>query len=270
MKKLGIVLLAVLVVFSCSFTALAVNFTPSVEKKDAPAFVKITDKDGNEADAIIVDEIGKETPVINDPDSSLKIVITPVAKKEEAIVTDITGYLVSAQYQIAEAKNVSELTDSMESALKNAKLKATDPALQEVTIDDLVVRDLFDVSLVRDGTTIEQIKEGETISFAIQTDLTADDLFFVLLNCDGKEWKVVTDLQLDENGVLTVTVDTLCAIAIITDAMPEKVLDPNAPISPQTGDTSENVFLFGAVIFGAAATILLAHSAAARKKQTGK
>ena len=270
MKKLRIVLMTMLVLCCYSFTALAVEFTPSVERKDAPSFAKVADSEGNECDAVLVDADGKETAISNSADSDLKLVITPVAKKEEAIVSEITGYLESAQYQIAEADNVSALTDSMESALEKAKLNTTDPAVKEVTMDDLVVRDLFDVSLVRDGTTIEPIREGQTISFAIQTDLTKDDLFFVLLNCDGKEWKVVTNLQIDENGVLTITVDSLCAIAIVTDAMLEKPIDPNAPVSPQTGAAAENTLLICAAVFCTAAIVLLAGAAAARKKQTGE
>ena len=266
MKKVVAILLMAAMLFSLSLPALAVEFTPSVETKDAPEFVKVTDSEGNECDALVKDEAGEETPIINN--STRQIVITPYAQKGEAIVTDITGYLEGAEYQIAKAEDVSDLTDSMVDALENAKNNSTDPMVKELSLKDLVVRDLFDVSIVRDEKYIENLKEGETITFAIQTDLRPGDLFFILLNCTGEEWKVVKNLQLDENGVLTITVDSLCAIAVVVDKMAVRPVDPDGPKSPQTGDVSGNVLLTGAAVFGAAAIILAARTASARKKQT--
>lgn len=266
MKKLCSLVLTAVLLFCLSVSALAVAFTPSVEQKDAPQIVPITDSEGHKADAVITEEDGTETVVGEDP--SLQIVITPYSKKDEAIVADITGYLDGAEYQIANAENVSELTDSMVSTLEEAKRLATDPLLKELTIDDLIVRDLFDVSLVRDKQFIEPLKDGQTITFSVQTDLKPGDLFFVLLNCSGEEWKVVKNIQIDENGVLTITVDSLCAIAILVDSMTLKPVAQNGPTSPQTGEISNNALWIGAVVFGAAAIFLFARADVEHKKQS--
>lgn len=262
MKKLIALLLAVMLMCSLSLTAFAMDFTPSVETKDTPYLVKIEDSKGDEYDAIFTDEEEQERPFVST--TTLQLVLTPYAKKDDAIVEDITGYLVDAEYQISKADNAGDLTDSMEEALEKARQTSTDPAAKEVTLDDLVVCDLFDVSLVRDEKIVENVKEGETISFCIQTDLTKDDLFFVLLNCSGDEWKVITDLELDENGVLTITLDSLCAIAILVDNMRLKPVDPHGPVSPQTGDAS---LLIAAAVFAVAAMLFAVRTVIVRWKQ---
>lgn len=239
--------LAACVFFTVS--AFAANFTPSVEYKPAPEFVPITDANGNQVIAIITDADGNQIPIPED----VELVITPTSGKDASLVPEIQEMLTRAESQIAEADDLSALTPELAEAL--AALQADNPAFAQVALEDLVVQDLFDVSYVRNGITLEQLLQaGQRVTFALSTNLTEDDLFFVLHNYSGDQWEVVDDVTV-RDGVMTITLTSLSPIAIVVDGGSVLATDDNGPTSPQTGAGRPVGYLIGAGVLGCAAVV---------------
>ena len=220
MKKIVGLLFAGILAWSISAPALALEFTPSVENKLAPDVITQTDSSGNEIVAIIYDDDGNE--LVGVPEGS--VVITPVSLAAEAS-SEVAEALASAYEQLVSVSSLSDLSSDLEAAV--AEYSA------DLTVDDLVVRDLFDVDvtgiyaeyLSQDGTSI-------TLRFNLSTD--AEFLVAVLHNVEGNTWETVSFTRNDDYTA-DVTFYSLSPVAFLFDAGTLSV-DPDAPDSPQTGE----------------------------------
>lgn len=222
------------------------NFTPSVEAKPAPDVVL----DGEIA-AVIKDGAGNVVDTVMRPE----LIITPASEKHEAVAQKITDNLVRAEIRINEIAHVGQLTPELEQALLRAQKENKIPHINDVKVEDLVVRDLFDVSVVRDGQVIA-IPNGHTITFSIQTDLSDDVLHFVLHNPVNHDWEVLEEAQAMHDGIITITVDSLGPFAIVVDGAADLDVDPSGPSSPQTGESISPMFAAGAAALLCAAAFL--------------
>lgn len=249
MKKILASCFALAMCMFFTVSALAADFTPSVEYKPAPEFVPITDAEGNQVTAIITDADGNQISIPED----VELVITPTSGKDETLIPEIREMLLRAEQQIADADHLGELTPDLADALAELQASSAGAAFRNVTLEDLVVRDLFDVSFVRDGKTLEHLlQEGQTVTFALTTDLTEDDLFFVLHNYREEEWEVVKNVTV-QDGVMTITLGGLSPIAIVVDGSSVMPANEDSPSSPQTGTRRPVEYLIGAAILGGAA-----------------
>lgn len=222
------------------------NFTPSVEAKPAPDVVP-----EGEIAAVIKDSAGNVVDTV----TRLELIITPASKKHEAVAQKITDNLVRAETRITQIDHLGHLTPELEQVLLRAQKENKIPHISEVKIEDLVVRDLFDVSVVRDGQVIA-IPNGHTITFSIQTDLSDEVLHFVLHNAVNHEWEVLEEARAMHDGIITVTVDSLGPFAIVVDGAADLDVDPSGPSSPQTGESTSSMFAVGAVALLCAAAFL--------------
>lgn len=254
------------------------NFTPSVEAKPAPELVKPTpevinpapgeDKPGSGEVDPTPDVVLKEDTIAVIKDSAKcvveeipkqELIITPASEKYQAVAEEITDNLVRAEKQIDAVKHLGHLTVEMEQALRQAKQEKKVAHIDEVNIEDLVIRDLFDVSIVREGQVVA-IPDGHTITYSIQTDLSDDVLHFVLHNTVNHEWEVLEEAQAMHDGVITVVVDSLSPFAIVVDKEANLDVDPAGPTSPQTGESTSVLFAVGAVALLCAAVVLFGKS----------
>lgn len=236
------------------------NFTPSVEAKPAPEVVKPDPGVVAPGSDVVLKEdtvavIKDSNGVVVDEISELELIITPASEKHDAPAQKITDNLVRAETRIAQIDHLGHLTPELEQALVRAKQENKIPHINEVEIDHLVVRDLFDVSVMRDGQVIA-IPNGHTITFSIQTDLSDDVLHFVLHNSVNHEWEVLEEAQAMHDGIITITVDSLSPFAIVVDEAADLDVDPSGPSSPQTGESTSPMFAAGAVALLCAAAFL--------------
>ena len=222
------------------------NFTPSVEAKPAP---EVVEKD--QIVAVVKDSTGATVDEL----TALELVITPASEKHQAVAEKITDNLVRAELQIAGVEHLGHLTVEMEQALQQAKLEKKVPHIDEVSVEDLVIRDLFEVSIVRDGQVVP-VPDGHTITFSIQTDLTDDELHFVLHNPVNHDWEVLEEAEAAHDGIITIVVDSLSPFAIVVDQAADLDVDPAGPSSPQTGESTSVLFAVGAVALLCAAVVL--------------
>ena len=224
LKKLVALLLAVVLVTMVSVPAFAAEFTDSVEAKPAPEIETQTGSDGKEYEAIIRDESGDE--VVGVPFGN--ITVTPASQADEAPAA-VKERLEDAYEQLKSVESLTDLSDSLETIIQEV--------IPDITVEDLVVRDLFDVSVSGEYADYLAV-EGNTISIRFTLSASADSLAAVLHNVEGTTWETITNDRITRNSDNTVDVvfDSLSPIAFLFDAK-ELTVDPDGPSSPQTGDT---------------------------------
>ena len=248
MKKIVAILAVIALVAALTVPALAVEFTPSAETKAAPEVVQQTDESGNSVDVIVYNEDG----TVAEDTGEYTVVITSASNPSAAPSEEIAEQLADAKEQVQDADTVAELTSGMNVALQMAKAASADAADKEVNMDDLVVRDLFDVTIMKGGEIVEDI--GAT-TFTVKTNLKEDEMYFVLHNYADDEWEVVEDTSLAANGDLTITLTSRSPIAIVTPGTVAAAAGDGAPTSPQTGENASLWLVLG-IVFAAAAAVM--------------
>ena len=254
MKKKMTAMTALVLSLLLSVSAGASNFTSSVTAKPAPEVVQVQSSSGEAASAVITDANGNEVYSASE-NSEIQLVITPVSQKDAAVTEEISLMLSTAESSIEQSESVANLTVEVSSALTNLKETNSSPSIQELTVDDLVVCDLFDVSLVRNGNEVVDLEEGQSSVFYLQTNLQKGDVFFILHNYEGAQWEVIEDVELLDNGVLKVALTSHSPLAIIMDSN-AYLLKPNGSTSPATGASDSSVQLMAAALCLTGAVVL--------------
>lgn len=253
-KKIFALFLAVAMITAMSIPAMAAEFTPSVEAKPAPEVVTQTDSNGNECAAIIYDADGNEIAGVPSGD----LIVTPVSA-DDASSAEIKEKLDAAYEQLQSVSSLTELSADLETVIKEVS--------PDLTVDDLVVRDLFDVTV--SGTYAEYLsQEGNSITIRFKLSADADSLAAVLHNMEGTTWETVTNDRITRNDDYTADVVfyDLSPVAFLFDAGKLSV-DPNAPDSPQTG---EPVSYTGVWVAAVAVAVLAAAGVVVVKKRSAQ
>lgn len=260
MKKLALFLSVLLIAVTLAAPAsAAVNFTPSVEQKPAPSVDPITDSNGNQVSAIIRDQNGDEVHGVSI--DSGELIVTPISQASQAAQA-ISEMLTNAYEQIQQADTIADLVPTIGEFLQTIGSAAQ--------VADLVVRDVFDVSLT--GTAAEYLaQEGNNITLRFDLGLAPSATLIVLHNYEGSNWEIIPDDRVVQNadGTVDVTFDSLSPIAFVVDSTETDTsasTDADAPTSPQTGDSSlPPVAGAGLIALGCVA---LASAAVVWKKRT--
>ena len=260
MKKLALFLSVLLIAVTLAAPAsAAVNFTPSVEQKPAPTVDPITDSNGNQVSAIIRDQNGEEVHGVSI--DSGELIVTPISQASQAAQA-ISEMLTNAYEQIQRANTIADLVPTIGDFLQTIGSAAQ--------VADLVVRDVFDVSLT--GTAAEYLaQEGNNITLRFDLGLAPSATLIVLHNYEGSNWEIIPDDRVVQNadGTVDVTFDSLSPIAFVVDSTETDTsasTDADAPTSPQTGGSSlPPVAGAGLIALGCVA---LASAAVVWKKRT--
>ena len=147
---------------------------------------------------------------------------------------DISEMLSNAYEQIQQANTIADLVPTIGDFLQTIGSAAQ--------VADLVVRDVFDVSLT--GTAAEYLaQEGNNITLRFDVGVAPSATLIVLHNYEGSNWEIIPDDRVVQNadGTVDVTFDSLSPIAFVVDSTETDTsasTDADAPTSPQTGDSS--------------------------------
>lgn len=224
MKKVVVLLVAVALMVAMTVPAFASGFTPSVTAKPAPTVVPQTGDDGQQYDAVIRDAEGNTVAYV--PSGAL--IVTPVSESDTADA-EIKSRLDTSYQTIQSASSLTELNSQLEQTIKEIS--------PDTSVDDLVVRDLFDVTTV--GEYAQYLQEpGDTLT--IRFELSGDSalMLAVLTSVDGVTWSIVPDYLITRDGnFVEITLEHLGVFAFLFDNGKLSV-DPNGPKSPQTGAAS--------------------------------
>lgn len=254
-KRLVSILTALLILLALPVSASASNFTPSVEQKGAPAVSPVLDQGGNSVSAIIRDANGNEVAGV----PATGLIVTPVSEAQNA-ADDVRATLLNAYKQINSVGALSELAENLKTVLSQLS--------SETDVADLVVRDLFDVTV--QGAYAEHLAvEGNSISIRFELGLEKDQLLLVLHNFADQQWEVIPNDQVvrGDDGSVTVTFNSLSPVAFVVDNV-DLTADPNAPKSPQTSQGVSILAICGIALLtvGAAAACVYA----AKRKKASK
>lgn len=216
MKKL-ISLISVLVLcLSLACPAFATDtFVPSISNKDHPEIdgpIELVDGDGN-----VIDTLDEGC-----------LIITPVS----------------------EAETSDEIPDDSREILLDVYRKLLDGSMTLPHEDRLVIRDLFDASLIcTDGHKERLAQDGIRIRIPLSVDISTDAELVVMAYVNG-QWVNAYAVSNNGDGTITCTLEDVCPIVI---AVPESF---NSTPS-QTGDTSGIVIWAVVMAVSAAALVVL-------------
>ncbi len=191
MKKLTVFLLAMALAASTAISTSAVEFTPSVQGKEAPSVVVTKDENGKEVYAKIVNKNGEVVNLVG----KIGMTVTPVSKVNEAS-EKISDALGNAYEQVKAATSLTDLVPQISEFLSKTS--------ENIKAEDMVVRDLFDVDI--DDATRELLKDGSSIEIAFDLGVSADEFVVCLHNIGGDQWEVIDANKVINNGDGTVSV----------------------------------------------------------------
>jgi hypothetical protein len=210
MKKLASVLAAILIAAAMSVTAFAeesTGFVSSIEQQPAPTVDSSTTVTIN----------GEEIDVDNLDDSGLRLVITPLAKADDAPNDEITDMLETAYQDIA--KDIEFSSDEEQAEFQAAQ---DDAASRGKT---LVASNIFDISVLDDSNLLVDV-DGIHITLEVSN---ADDLVLVMHKADGG-WEVI-DFTNNGDGTISFVLSSLSPMAFFVEA--------DAPVVSNPSDTDE-------------------------------
>lgn len=218
MKKIVTVLMALTVLVTLACPAFA-DFTPSVSYKGAPEVVTVKDTEGKEAIGVIRNNTGAVSYVYE-------------------------GGLVATA--VSEAKTSTSIPDEAESTLlsvydqlTNGSMTLPYEKLGDVDADKMVIRDLFDVSLLQDDH--REAIEPEGVVFDITFDLgVAQNVNVYAMTYKNNAWNPVVKTVNNGDGTVTCTFEHFCPVAFVVE-------ESDTAVAPDTGDNSK-VMLWVAVL----------------------
>ncbi len=209
--------------------AFAEDFVPSIGDKDHPEIVPV------EGD-IIGQIIGDDDQIISDVDSGC-LVITPVS----------------------EANTSTEIPDEARDTLLDVYDQLSNGSMElpydsSLNPDDMVIRDLFDMSFLCEEHP-EMLESGGTLKITFDLGVAAGDTVVAMVYVDG-EW-ITVELINNGDGTVTCFFDQVCPVVFA-------VKQTETP--PQTGDFSGSDILLWALLMAGSAVAFVVCIVIYRKK----
>ncbi len=222
MKKFMITCLALVLMMSMSLTAFAAGFVESPSLNPAPTLVSFyVDSEECEADLVIT------------------------AYSQRSNLSEEGRVTIEGVYDdIKNATDISTLS---------ADLAAVANSLNVATAD-LSVSDLFDISYMNCDPETHTAEHG---SFHITLRAETLDNFVGILHFTDGAYELVSDAKVNENGDLTMSVDSLSPFAIVVG--PEKS-------APDTGDNSM-IYMWGILAAVSALAVVICLKEAKKNAQ---
>lgn len=211
------------------------NFTPSVSGKAAPDLITPE----GAAEGIIARIYDENDVLISEVPDEGWLVVTPVSRRNSAEDKEVRERLEWAYNQIQTTKRLGDLTSENGTGIAdgiNAVL--TESGFNDLTSDDMIVRDLFDASLYGDEYLRTLNDEGHYIELRFDLKMNANDPLVILITNDNKTWRVLdwSDYTVNADGSVTLYLDELGVIAVLVDSEEQTIEKENAAKSPKTGE----------------------------------
>ena len=271
MKKVAAIFMAVVLLLSLGTTALAANFVKSVEEKDAPTVVapsqgaikeeiKEQIKEENTVAVIVHTATEKVAKEVHES----KLIITSVAKKDTSteIPAEAKADLEKA-YEDFSAKN-KKITQVIPADVSKAITATVKEEIgTDKTADDLIVRDLFDVTLICDESNELLVDDEHHLLLTFSLGVKKDEFITAIkFNPETDKWETIRSVVNNGDGTVTCEFDHLCPIAFLVEKTESN--------SPQTGDNSVSIYVWVAVAAAAAALIVVLLVAKNKKEKSAQ
>jgi len=199
-KRIISLTLVLIICMSMTCIASAAVFTPSVENKGAPAVVELEDKNGNTAVARLNGGVPEDATFISG---------------EFLVVTAVVDAKTSARIPDASKEALLDVYNG----LQNGSITMPFEELDVEKADNLVIRDLFDVSWTdAGGSDFKDLLDAEDVSLEMtfEMDIVADKKVYVMVY-KNNGWKQIKQVTNNGNGTITCVFEHLCPVAVIVE-----------------------------------------------------
>lgn len=240
MKRIAVLSAAASLFAFSATTAYAVD-SPTASL--APSLGQLTDENGN-SDTVLFTGADGNT-YISPEDVTLEV--HDLSQAHNGELPEITQMLEGAQAALDAAKNdLSELTPDVADIL--AKYNAENPDTADIKIGDLVVAEIFDVSLVKvkdgkDDSVVGLDDIAEKATFELTFPFDVPDFYILLHEYKDGEWKAETDVARVDNDTLRITVEDFSPFALVvekTDAGDSSDDDSDSSSQQPTDNNNNN------------------------------
>lgn len=201
------------------------NFTPSVSGKPAPDVMTAEDHAALIKDTVIEEVIGVP---------ATELIITPVADRDYVPDVRIHGGLEWAYEKIRTAPSLNELPEITAAGLGAAINQVLADMGSNLTYAEMIVRDLFAVSLYGD-LRAAVAEDAKYLNVTFDMGLEAGAVVVALTSSDNVNWTVLpaSDVTVNANGSVTVNLHDLGTVAFAVNAA---TVQTGMVTSPATGE----------------------------------
>ena len=203
-------------VFAFSVTTAYAVDSPTATLTPQPN--ELVDSNGNTDTVLFVDENGET--YITPEDVTLEV--HDLSEAHNGELPEITQMLEGAQAAIDSVEYLDELTPEVDDVLAAYNAEHTDTP--DIKIGDLVVADIFDVSLVqlKDGEDdhvidSDNIPKNITATFELTFPFEVPDFYILLHEFKEGEWRTETDIERIDSDTLRITVDDFSPFALVVE-----------------------------------------------------
>ncbi len=233
MKRILTLVMAVVLMLTLTLSATAAEFVESITNKGAPELVVVDYVDGKPVVGHVVDADGNElsTEFID------CLVVTSVAEAEDDpdIPDDAKETLLKVYEELNSGVDLSDVCPELDTIVKEKWDK-------NKTANDLVVKDLFDITDLCDDIDTYLPQHGATLDLTFDLGIAAGTFIAAMIYVDGK-WEPVVNTINNGDGTVTVSFDKLCPVAFMVPGSGANL----SVVSPTTNDAS-NIFVWGFVL----------------------
>lgn len=234
MKRFVTLLLTFVLFASMSMTALAAQdtFVPSITQKSAPQVVA-TEETTEDGLAVIGTVIIAETNEEVHKAVEGSLIVTAITEVEDA--EHLTEEKVEQLQTIFEefSNGTQKLSETSEAFVNHVK----EVLGEDKSADDLVIKDLFDVTITDEELENHLAKEDTRINLTFDAGLEKDQFVAVML-FKNNEWLMAENAVNNGDGTVTATFDHFCPVMIIVEEA-EAVEEEAKVEAPATEDAAE-------------------------------
>lgn len=233
MKKIITVALAIIMALAITVSVNAAEFVESITNKGAPELIVIDQINGKDVVGFITNPDGDK--VTTEYEDCFIITSVADAEKSTEIPKDAKDVLLKVYGELLEGDKLSDVCPELNDIVK-------DKWDEDKDADDLVVKDLFDIS--GECTEIKDHLNGDNVlELTFKVGIDGDTFVTAIVYVDGK-WVPVVDCINNGDGTVTVQFDKICPVAFLVPGTTTN----SSTVSPATSDIS-GVILWGSVMF---------------------
>lgn len=271
MKKIVTFLLTLTLFASMSLSAFATSgtFVPSITQKGAPQVVTTGDKteDGVDIIAIVIDKNTGEV-VYRVPVGSF--IITALTELDNA------SHLTKEDIELLRTiyKEFSEGTKTLSETTEELNKLVQKYFNGEKTADDLVIKDLFDLTVVSEELANYLAQEDTRLILTFDMNLEPGQ-FVTIMTFKNNEWVIAEDIVNNGDGTVTAAFKNFCPVMVLVEgaeADAPAVSEPPAEDTVETMDPVESdtsaAFPWWIILIIAVIAIVAVVAAKTRKKES--
>lgn len=234
MKRLLTLVLAIVLMLTVTISASAAEFVESITNKGAPELVIIDIVDGKEVVGFITGPDGEK--LSTEYLDCLIITSVSEAPTDPDIPDDARDTLLKVYEELNKPDTkLSEVCPELNDIVKEKWGEDKSP-------DDLVVKDLFDISDFCEDIPTHLPGEGTILDLTFDLGISSNTFITAIVYVDG-EWVPVVDCINNGDGTVTVKFEDICPVAFLVPGSGMNISDT----SPATNDLT-SVIAWGSIM----------------------